>query len=213
MKITLSAQGISLEVEVSDYKAITVYRGLAEKLLIHAELQKTTATPKALNKPEVVITRPDKKSSLDTYDDVFEHIRSAINAEQRIEIESGQEDDEDLPEEPAEENAPPQELDMTDKPKGYKGFLMIRCKGCGHVSAFCSKHELNWHKCKECGEKTVLENLRGLWANCECGQRAHYYTNVDDPVAEVNCVACGAPVAAAWNPKKKCYQTIAERQI
>lgn len=107
MKITLSAQGISLEVEVSDYKAITVYRGLAEKLLIHAELQKTTATPKALNKSEVVITRPDKKSSLDTYDDVFEHIRSAINAEQRIEIESGQEDDEDLPEEPAEENAPP----------------------------------------------------------------------------------------------------------
>ena len=107
MKITLSAQGISLEVEVSDYKAITVYRGLAEKLLIHAELQKTTATPKALNKPEVVITRPDKKSSLDTYDDVFEHIRSAINAEQRIEIESGQEDDEDLPEEPAEENVPP----------------------------------------------------------------------------------------------------------
>ena len=102
MKIALSAQGISLEVEVPDYKAITVYRGLAEKLLIHAELQKTTATPKALNKPEVVITRPDKKSSLDTYDDVFDHIRSAINAEQRIEIESGQEDDEDLPEEPAE---------------------------------------------------------------------------------------------------------------
>lgn len=102
---------------------------------------------------------------------------------------------------------------MTDKPKGYKGFLMIRCKGCGHVSAFCSKYELNLHKCKECGEKIVLENLRGLWANCECGKIAHYYTNVDDPVAEVNCVACGAPVAAAWNPKKKCYQTIAERQI
>lgn len=107
MKIRLSAQGISLNVEVQDDKAMTVYRGLAEKLLIHAELQKTTATPKALNKPEVVITRPDKKSSLDTYDDVFEHIRSAIEAEQRIEIESGQEDDEDLPEEPAEENAPP----------------------------------------------------------------------------------------------------------
>lgn len=213
MKIALSAQGISLEVEVSDYKAITVYRGLAEKLLIHAKLQKTTEIPKALNEPEVVITRPDKKSSLDTYDDVFEHIRSAIKAEQRIEIESGQEDDEDLPEEPAEENAPPQEPDMTDKPKGYKGFLMIRCKGCGHVSTFCSKHELNWYKCQECGEKTTLEDLRLIWAKCECGQRAHYYTNVDDPVTEVNCLACGAPVAVGWNPKKKCYQTIAERQI
>ena len=160
-----------------------------------------------------MITRPDKKSSLDTYDDVFDHIRSAINAEQRIEIESGQEDDEDLPEEPAEENAPPQEPDMTDKPKGYKGFLMIRCKGCGHTRAFYSKYELNWYKCQECGEKTILEDLRPLWANCECGQRAHYYTNVDDPVAEVNCVVCGAPVPVEWNPKKKCYQTIAERQI
>ena len=80
MKIRLSAQGMSLNVEVTDDKAMTVYRGMAEKLLVHAELQKTTATPKALNKPEVVITRPDKKSSLDTYDDVFEHIRSAIKA-------------------------------------------------------------------------------------------------------------------------------------
>ena len=171
-----------------------------------------TATPKALNKPEVVITRPDKKSSLDTYDDVFEHIRSAIKAEQRIEIESGQEDDEDLPEEPAEENAPPQEPDMTDKTKGYKGFLMIRCKGCGHTRAFYSKYELNLYKCQECGEKTILEDLRLLWANCECGQRAHYYTNVDDPVTEVNCLVCGAPVAVGWNAKKKCYQTIKEKQ-
>lgn len=54
---------------------------------------------------------------------------------------------------------------MTDKPKGYKGFLMIRCKGCGHVSTFCSKYELNWYKCQECGEKTILEDLRLLWAN------------------------------------------------
>ncbi len=41
MKITLSAQGISLEVDVSDYKAITVYRGLAEKLLAHAGKKKS----------------------------------------------------------------------------------------------------------------------------------------------------------------------------
>ena len=91
---------------------------------------------------------------------------------------------------------------MTDKPKGYKGFLMIRCKGCGHVSTFCSKYELNWYKCQECGEKTILEDLRLLWANCECGQRAHYYTNVNEPVTEVSCVACVAPVAVGWNPKK-----------
>lgn len=101
---------------------------------------------------------------------------------------------------------------MTDKTKGYKGFLMIRCKGCGHTRAFYSKYELNLYKCQECGEKTILEDLRLLWANCECGQRAHYYTNVDDPVTEVNCLVCGAPVAVGWNAKKKCYQTIKEKQ-
>lgn len=101
---------------------------------------------------------------------------------------------------------------MTDKTKGYKGFLMIRCKGCGHTRAFYSKYELNLYKCQECGEKTILEGLRLLWANCECGQRAHYYTNVDDPVTEVNCLVCGAPVAVGWNAKKKCYQTIKEKQ-
>ena len=106
MKIALSAQNISLKVEVPDGKAMTIYRGLAEKLLIHAEPQKATTTLKALNEPEVAITKPDKKSSIDTYDDVFEHIRSAIKAEQQIEAETGPEDDEDFPEEPAEENAP-----------------------------------------------------------------------------------------------------------
>ena len=39
MKIRLSAQGMSLNVEVTDDKAMTVYRGMAEKLLVHAELQ------------------------------------------------------------------------------------------------------------------------------------------------------------------------------
>lgn len=100
---------------------------------------------------------------------------------------------------------------MTDKTKGYKGFLMIRCKSCGHTKAFCSKYELNWCKCQECGEKTILEDLRMLWANCECGRRAHYYTNIEDPVTEVNCLTCGAPVAVEWNAKKKCYQTIREK--
>lgn len=90
---------------------------------------------------------------------------------------------------------------------------MIRCKECGYTRTFYSKYKLNWYKCQECGEKTVLEDLRLLWANCECGQRAHYYTNVDDPVTEVNCLVCGTPVAVEWNAKKKCYQTIAERQI
>lgn len=209
MKIRLSAQGMSLNVEVPDDKAMTVYRGMAEKLLLHAGETGTVYEPK------VVVAKPEKMNA----SEITEAVRVALETEMQQGKKSlsdpvlpSQEDDEDLPEEPAEENAPPQEPDMTDKPKGYKGFLMIRCKGCGHTRAFYSKYELNWYKCQECGEKTILEDLRLLRANCECGQRAYYYTNVDDPVTEANCLVCGAPVAVEWNAKKKCYQTIKEKQ-
>lgn len=39
MKIRLSTQGMSLNVEVPEIKAMMVYRGLAEKLLMHAGQQ------------------------------------------------------------------------------------------------------------------------------------------------------------------------------
>lgn len=52
MKIRLSAQGMSLNVEVQDDKAMAVYRGLAEKLLIHAGETGTACNPK------VVVVKP-----------------------------------------------------------------------------------------------------------------------------------------------------------
>ena len=50
VKIRLSAQGTTLSVEVPEDKAMNVYRGLAEKLLIHAAVETT---------PEVVALKPD----------------------------------------------------------------------------------------------------------------------------------------------------------
>lgn len=101
--------------------------------------------------------------------------------------------------------------DMTGKTKGYKGFLMISCKECGHVNTFCSKNKISQYKCPECGKRTTLKDLRLLWANCECGKISRYFTNIEDPVTEVNCVDCGMPVAVTWNAKKACYQTIREK--
>ena len=46
MKIRLSAPGMSLGVEVPEEKAMNVYRGLAEELLIHAGDQTITYAPK-----------------------------------------------------------------------------------------------------------------------------------------------------------------------
>lgn len=102
MKIRLSAQGMSLNVEVADNKAMTVYRGLAEKLLVHAGETGTAYEPK-------VVVKPEKMNA----PEVTGLIRDALEAELQQGKESlpepvlpSQEDDEDLPKEPAEENAP-----------------------------------------------------------------------------------------------------------
>ena len=106
---------------------------------------------------------------------------------------------------------PPTKPDEADLVIGYKGFLLIRCSECGCVKAFCSKSELKRYKCTACGGVTVLENLVDLYANCECGKRSHYHTNVEDPTIDISCIDCGSPVSVEWNAKKKCYQTIRER--
>lgn len=56
MKIRLSTQGMSLNVEVPEIKAMMVYRGLAEKLLMHAGVQEAGSAVKVtVVKPKDVI--------------------------------------------------------------------------------------------------------------------------------------------------------------
>ena len=196
MKIRLSAPGMSLGVEVPEEKAMNVYRGLAEKLLIHAGDQTTYAPKITVSKNELV---------------EVSKVADSISQTIKDKLQSPESEPTDLPEEPAEESeeiAPPPEQNMTED--GHRGFLLIRCASCGHEKAYNSRFAINLHKCPQCGEKTILGHLRKLWAHCECGQDSHYLTNIEDDTAEVNCVACGAPVACSWNAKKKCYQTIKE---
>lgn len=103
MKIVLSAQGASLDVEVPDYKAMTVYRGLAEKLLAHAEKTEIADV-------SVVKMNPEKAKTLD----VSEIVRSAITTHMPhgikpmpASVSLPQEDDKNLQKEPNEENPPP----------------------------------------------------------------------------------------------------------
>lgn len=51
MKIRLSTQGMSLNVEVPEIKAMMVYRGLAEKLLMHAG-------PQEVQTPKTIVIKP-----------------------------------------------------------------------------------------------------------------------------------------------------------
>lgn len=58
---------------------------------------------------------------------------------------------------------------LTLEPRGYTGFLHIRCEHCGKTKIFCAKHQLSYYGCKECGKKTDLKDLKQAFINCECG--------------------------------------------
>ena len=116
------------------------------------------------------------------------------------------------PQEPVREEpeAAPVEINknLTQEPRGYSGFLHIRCEHCGKTKTFCTKHQLSYFGCKECGEKTELKDLKLAFINCECGGWLRYFTNETAELIELNCVNCGMPVALKYNAKKKLYETI-----
>lgn len=97
---------------------------------------------------------------------------------------------------------------MTQELRGYAGFLHIRCDHCGKTKTFCTKHQLSYYGCKECGKKTDLKDLKLAFINCECGGMARYFTNETAELIELNCINCGMPVALKYNAKKKLYETI-----
>ena len=117
-----------------------------------------------------------------------------------------------LPQEPVREEpevAPMENnKNLTRKPRGYAGFLHIRCEHCGKTKTFCAKHQLSYYGCKECGKKTDLKDLKLAFINCECGGTARYFTNETAELIELNCINCGMPVALKYNAKKKLYETI-----
>lgn len=94
--------------------------------------------------------------------------------------------------------------------QGYKGFLLIKCTTCGRIHAFNSRAVTSRYQCRDCNRVMDLENLVPLQADCECGQKSRYRTNIEEPMLDVTCIACGNPVTVEWNAKKKYYQTVRE---
>ncbi len=194
MKIWLAVQGASLNVEVSDKKAMGIYRGLAERLLLQAGASESqTDKEEEAEKSPVKIVSPVKTDITEIKKENPDLFSPLIKTEE--------EERNDIP-----EFVSPSE----NEPKQYRGFLQIRCEHCGKIRAYCSNYPVTYHKC-ECGHKTDLHDLKPLYANCECGQRSYYRTNIEDPILDVNCISCGAPVAVEWNAKKKSYRTIKDQ--
>lgn len=146
-------------------------------------------------------------------------------------VEREYEDDEDLVEEDdseeagepedAQDTAPPKSVidvketrsqperaqDDQDEREGYKGFLRIRCTRCDKMKSFCTKKRLTGYYC-ECGGYTDLDDLVEINARCSvCGHTWGYRTNNTDPLDEITCLECGAPITLEQD-KYGDYQTI-----
>lgn len=95
-----------------------------------------------------------------------------------------------------------------DRPREYKGFLLIKCAECGDVHAFCAKQPVRTYRCAKCGAWTELKHMAPLRVVCECGHSYGYMTNLDYKQMDVTCFNCGAPVAVEWNERFGRYITI-----
>lgn len=95
------------------------------------------------------------------------------------------------------------------KPKGYIGFLAIRCESCGEIRSFCTKSFISKSYCK-CGHATKLRGLKPLVLECKCGRKYRYQTNVDEECFDLACFNCGNPVDLKLNKHGDAYVTISD---
>lgn len=110
--------------------------------------------------------------------------------------------------EDAQETAPPKSVleiketrsqperaqDDRDEQEGYKGFLRIRCDVCGEIRGFNAKKMIRSSWCP-CGEYTPLIDLDKITARCSvCGHTWVYRTNNTEPIDEITCLECSAPI-------------------
>lgn len=182
MKVRVSMPGMATMAEIEDSKAGKVYKELASQLLGFGITFRRTE--ERLSEPgwAVPMEVPSEEATEPELEDKLEPLRA-------LDLEAG------YPE-------------IKEEPRGYSGFLYVKCSHCGKIKAFCTKINIKYYLCRECGRKTDLKDLVPLYINCECGRRAKYMTNMTDEEFDVNCPECGAPVAVMWNKKKKLYESI-----
>jgi ribosomal protein S27E len=94
---------------------------------------------------------------------------------------------------------------LKNQDEGYKGFLLIECKGCGNVRGFYAKYPQSVYHC-QCGCKTKLEGLRPMFPKCaKCGNTFKYMTNITKPDYTYNCLDCGSPIDMVLNKNGSAY--------
>ena len=111
----------------------------------------------------------------------------------------------------------PEEITMEDvvksverpkpkRPKGYAGFLYLRCEHCGKEKGMCIKKPLEVYRCG-CGHETKLEKLKRVEFTCGCcGTGFQYLTNMTCLGFTMDCLSCKAPVDLQYNQRARKYE-------
>lgn len=84
---------------------------------------------------------------------------------------------------------------MSETKQGVRGFVSIRCAGCGKVTTTCLREERTIFVCRVCGDPTPLEGLRTIRCECgRCGFKGRYRTNRTEERIQMECLQCSNPV-------------------
>lgn len=186
MKVRISIPGSSVSVEMNDDKSRKVFSTLARELLIYGSGGGT---------------------------DTKKHDRITGKApEPTCEMNAEENPDETSQEEERTETREDDRIDENGSEevnKKYKGFMYIKCPSCGSIKGFNMKKPSDHYHCDSCGTRSEFkDSLVPLWVNCECGKGFLYMTNMKEPIFDISCLECGAPVTVKWNEKKRVYETI-----
>lgn len=83
-----------------------------------------------------------------------------------------------------------------DSRSGVRGFVSVKCQGCGKVINTCLREARTIFNCKDCGHPNPLERLTNIHFKCHrCGFAAAYRTNRREKDIRMECLNCSQPVA------------------
>lgn len=186
MKVSISSQVASLEVELPEEKAFDLFDialGYAGKRVPRVPVIPPLQTGGVIKKPEVIVPFGDKTEEVvKTLEEVVSKTPATVHL-----------------------NGEPL---STDKPT-FKGFLYLKCEKCGKHKGFMPKSPISTYRC-DCGHHTEIENVKAVYAVCKCGVKFKYLTNSKDKTLTIDCINCKAPIDLEYHEKNQVYSTISD---
>ena len=95
--------------------------------------------------------------------------------------------------------------------EGVKGFVSIRCGGCGKIVNTCLHEKRTIFNCKTCGHPNKMESLKTMKVECpRCSFRGMYKTNREESSIVMECLSCSYQVPLRKGKRRGNYVTVKE---